>query len=144
MRALENARNEDRKLMVRRGFDGGGDSEQSLVEQIDLEQQVDQLQSLAKELKQDNQRERHRVGDRPARPGAATTGRHADVRQLPERLGPRRRRQALGGPINALLAKAIAEVHGAHQPTRPTPIRPNPVSLTAGQYRPRMRSTAAP
>lgn len=132
MRALENARNEDRKLMVRRGFDGGGDSEQSLVERIlDLEQQVDQLQSLAKELKQDNQRERHElaivlqdqvqqllVGTRMFANCLSDSVRDAGDKHL-------------AAQIDALLAQAIAEVRALTSQLGPPPIRPNPVSLTS-------------
>jgi signal transduction histidine kinase len=62
MRVVKNATTENRQPVARGCFECDHDSEQSLVERIlDLEAQVDQLQTLAKELRHDAQRERREL-----------------------------------------------------------------------------------
>jgi signal transduction histidine kinase len=62
MRVLNNATSESRRPVITGCFVGDGDSEPSLVERLfDLEEQVDRLQSLVKELNHDAQRERREL-----------------------------------------------------------------------------------
>jgi signal transduction histidine kinase len=127
MPVLNNATNESRQPVLTGGFAGDGDSEPSLIERIfDLEGQVDRLQSLAKELHHDAQRERRElaivlqdrvqqllVGTRMFANCLSGSVREAGDKQL-------------AAQIDDLLEQAIAEVRALSKRLGPLPVCPPP------------------
>ena len=123
MHVVMNATNENRQRVVYRGPDCDGDSERSLTARIlDLEAQVDRLQTLAKELRHNAQRERRElaavlhdqvqqllVGTRMFANCLSSSVRDAGDKQLATQ-------------IDDLLGKTLAEVRALTKRLGPLPV----------------------